>query len=401
MKRITPLLIATLASSAPLAAQWSAVTTPITGKLETVVFTSATNGFTAGSFQYMHKTTDGGATWTSAGSYDAKDLYFFDANNGYGASHVGSSMKKTTNGGATWSPITPPNSSSQWGTFATSATTCYFIATDDKVHKSINSGSSFTTFTITTTSSLTDIWFTDANTGYITSDGGVIYKTTNAGSTWTTNYTGAPGTWLTSIYFVNTNLGFACGANGMVLKTTNAGGSWTLLTTNSTAMLSCVRFYDGINGIVVGYGGTILHTVDGGATWVQDVSNTTKWLYSAAYTGSASSAIVVGDSGTVLKNTSIPSGIYDHGTDVLTELNCFPNPANDLITLNVTSSINEQAIPEIYALNGSLVKSFAGVGMIPGENVIRLNIADLAPGIYFIRMNAHEGFIERKIAIVR
>src|SRR6185295_5695787 len=100
---------------------WNVIPTAMTGKLESVVFTSATTGFTSGSFQYIYKTTNGGTTWAAAGSYDAKDLYFFDANNGYsaGVAETGT-MKNTTNAGSSWTTLTPPNSSSMWGTFATS-----------------------------------------------------------------------------------------------------------------------------------------------------------------------------------------------------------------------------------------------------------------------------------------
>jgi photosystem II stability/assembly factor-like uncharacterized protein len=402
MKKTTLLVAIVIALSNTLSAQWTTISTPITGKLQTVVFTSPTNGFTAGAFQYMHKTTDGGSTWTSGGNYDAIDLYFFDANNGYGSSVVGSSMKKTTNGGTTWTPITPPNSSSMWGTFATSATTCYFIATDNKIHKSVNSGSSFTTVTISGANYFTDIWFTDANTGYISSQGGIIYKTTNAGGSWSVNYTiNPPGTQLLSIYFVNTNLGFACGTGGTILRTTNAGASWTALTTGSTAILSGIRFFDAINGIAVGYGGTILRTVDGGNSWVADASNTTKWLYSISYTGTASSAVIVGDSGAVLKNTNIPSGINDLQTAAVKEINCFPNPANDFTMLNIVATSNGQVSPQLFDVNGSFVKSFTAINLIPGENAIRLDIADLASGIYFLHVNSGAAFIEKKIVVVR
>jgi photosystem II stability/assembly factor-like uncharacterized protein len=398
----TLLILAGLSFSEFASAQWTSVSTAITGKLETVVFTSPTDGFTAGAFQYIYKTTNGGTSWSSAGNYDAKDLYFFDANNGYAAGVAGTgTMKNTTNAGGTWTNLTPPNSSSIWGTFATSASTCYFIATDKKVHKSVNSGGSFVSTTLTVTFSLTDIWFTDANNGYVTSQDGIIFKTTNAGSTWTTNFTAAAGTQLNAIYFVNTNLGFACGTNGTVLRTTNAGTSWTALTTGTSFPLNAVRFFDAINGVAVGYGGTIIHTTNGGTTWSTDVSNTTKWLYSIAYTGSPSSIIVVGDSGAVLKNTNEPSGINNQQAISSNAINCFPNPANDFTMLTIMSNDNQKVSPEIYDMNGACVKLLGEMELTRGENEIQLDLADLPSGIYFLRLNCEGTILEKKISVIR
>ncbi|HEU4716816.1 MAG TPA: YCF48-related protein [Bacteroidia bacterium] len=399
MKKLFSFLLPAL-SAGTLSAQWTPVSTAMSGKLETVVFTSPSDGFAAGSFQYMYKTVDGGSTWLSAGSYDAKDIYFFDANHGYAAGVAGTgTMKSTTNGGSSWTTLTPPNSSSIWGTFATSASTCYFIATDKKVHKSTNSGGSFTSVTLSITFSPTDIWFTDANTGFITTQDGIIFKTTNAGGSWSNSFS-VSGVQLNSIYFVNTNLGFACGTNGAVLKTTNGGTSWTALVTGTTSPLNCVRFYDALNGLAVGYGGTIIRTADGGTTWTSDNSNTTRWLYSISYTSSAAAAVIVGDSGTVLKNTNIPIGISEPAAS-LSSINCFPNPANGYISVSFRATKTADISPVIYDLDGRAVKSFSAFTASPGDNDIRLDVADLSPGAYLVRLDADDQPAFRKILITR
>jgi hypothetical protein len=114
----------------------------------------------------------------------------------------------------------------------------------------------------------------------------------------------------------------------------------------------------------------------------------------------ASSAVIVGDSGAVLKNTTIQVGINDPQAFSAAEINCYPNPATDFVTLSVPAYSNTMADAGIFTMNGTLVKSFSGTGLTPGENEIRLDLADLSPGVYFVRISAGETTSEKRIVLV-
>ncbi len=373
-----------LFSSHKINAQWTQQTSPTSSKLEGLYFTDSNIGFTSGSTTQMYKTTNGGQTWTSVGNYPARDIHFVDANNGYASSAAGAAngtMKKTTNGGTTWSAITPPNSSAYLGVFATSATTAYFINTEDKVIKSTNSGTTLSSYTIPLTTpgsqNLTDIFFTDSNTGFICAQGGKIFKTTNAGATWT-DLAVNNSTTLNAVFFINTATGYVAGTGGKILKTTDGGTTWTDKSTPAVAALNAIRFFDANNGLAVGLSGKIFRTVNGGDTWIAEESGTTSHLYNIFYL-SASSAVIVGDNGTILKNVNVLSGNeFIKNNDFA----FFPNPVVAASTLTVSNFNSYKNLTlEIYNTNGQLLKKDA----IKSDQY-QLNKSDYGSGIYLVHL---------------
>lgn len=385
------LLTAVIANS--IFAQWNIVSTSITGKLESVYFTSSTVGFTSGAFNQLHKTTDGGATWSSLGSTACKDIFFYDANTGYAAGVAGmGTMKKTTNGGTSWTAITPPNSSSVWGVYATSATTVYFIATDAKVHKSTNSGTSFSTFNLPSSNYPTDIFFTDANTGYITDQSTKIWKTTNGGSSWSNIYSVA-GTMMNAVHFVDANNGYVAAQGGKVYKTTNAGASWTLCTTGYAYSLYSIRFWDVNNGLAAGMGGNILRTTNGGNSWTIESTGTTRSIYSIYYT-SATSAVAVGDSGLVVRNVNL-SGNEDLSNHLEKEVTVFPNPSDGAFNLLSTNPLSESEV-EVYNSHGEIVAKFNMANLFTG---LSIDLSSHPSGNYFIHVSTLNGRFTKKVVI--
>lgn len=373
--------------------QWVQQTSPTSSKLEALYFINSNIGFTSSSnVSHMYKTTDGGQTWASVGNYPARDISFVDANNGYASSAAGSpngTMKKTTNGGTTWSAITPPNSSAYLGVFATSATTAYFINTEDKVIKSTNSGANLTSYTIPLTNpgsqNLTDIFFTDSNTGFICAQGGKIFKTTNAGATWS-DLAVNNSTTLNMLFFVNASIGYAAGSGGKVLKTTDGGTTWVDKSTEPVSALNAIRFFDANNGLAVGLSGKIFKTTNGGDTWTAETSGTTAHLYNIFYL-SASSAVIVGDNGTILKNTNLLSANEFTKND---DFNFFPNPITDssILTVKNIDSYTNLTV-DVYAINGQLLKS----DTIKHDQYL-LNKADYKAGVYILNLKEDNQIIK-------
>jgi len=68
------------------------------------------------------------------------------------------------------------------------------------------------------------------------------------------------------------------------------------------------------------------------------------------------------------------------------DFKAYPNPSDDFITIE-SNSKNSQKIREIeiVSVNGAILKSF-------NSNFERLNIADLTPGIYFLKIMTEERF---------
>jgi hypothetical protein len=63
----------------------------------------------------------------------------------------------------------------------------------------------------------------------------------------------------------------------------------------------------------------------------------------------------------------------------------FPNPATETITLNMTKFSTHDLI-EIYNATGQIIKS-----LTPSYAATKLNISDLSPGFYYIRLKNNKG----------
>lgn len=77
-------------------------------------------------------------------------------------------------------------------------------------------------------------------------------------------------------------------------------------------------------------------------------------------------------------------------------LNIFPNPASDIITINIDKVSNENMILNIYSGIGALVKS-----ELLKQNQQQINISDLNNGIYMIEVKSKEWTGKHKLIIQR
>jgi photosystem II stability/assembly factor-like uncharacterized protein len=371
MKKITFALALLFSFSAHC--QWTSVTSGTGQKIDAIHFNDALNGYCAGGFTNILKTTNGGNTWTSTSTLNARDISF-SGTTGYIASVSGTAISKSTNGGTTWTSLTPPTSNSLWGVAAVSSTTAYVVGTGGVMWRTTNGGTSFSVLSTGTVSELvTDVVFTSATTGMILSQGSGIKRTTNGWTTWTLVQ---PALSMTEMCFVDANIGYAVGSSNKVFKTIDGGASWTQLTLGLTGTihLEGVHFFDANNGIAVGLSGKIVYTNDGGTTWNLQNSGVTTHLRDVRML-SATKAVVVGDNGKILKNESITW----LGTDDLNlgKVTIYPNPVNN--TLNIKSEQPFDAV-RITDMAGHVVSELKTAF----ESEMQIDMAACATGIYFV-----------------
>ena len=209
----------------------------------------------------IHKTSDGGDSWTeqvnqsSTGAYSSyRCLAFINCDTGY-VGNLGPGdwvnktsdpvlMYKTYDGGATWSEVTTiPNTHNPKGI-------CGMQALDDG--KTIVAVGRY-------------------------DDPAIFFKSTDKGLTWTTKDIGASegAEGLVDIHFFNPDTGLICGKrNGKsrIWYTTDGGNSFTQVETGNNDHTWKMYFVDRMNGyaMVSDYGGgpRLYHvTTDGGVTW--------------------------------------------------------------------------------------------------------------------------------------
>lgn len=231
-----------------------------------VHFLNSDTGYTAGYQASIHRTLDGGKTWSHQkmgnylfGSYAS--VFFTDFNNGFvfGGESLGADapclIAKTTDAGITWNEI-----STGYKGFLNS---CYF---------------------------------TSPTTGFAVGYGGLILKTEDGGNTWVKKTNNSPD--LFSIFFVSPLVGYATGA-ATILKTTDGGEVWTNIIPGSvTAVyLREIYFSDASTGFMIG-DNSLYKTTDGGTTWNATVIDNNLRSLSVI----DPTTIYVGGSGTIFKS---------------------------------------------------------------------------------------------------
>lgn len=80
---------------------------------------------------------------------------------------------------------------------------------------------------------------------------------------------------------------------------------------------------------------------------------------------------------------------------------CYPNPANNEITLNFNLTQNNTILIDIADINGKVVKTVLNDYLHAGSQQVKTNINDLANGIYFIKTTTSAGTFTSKIIVAK
>lgn len=293
----------------------------------------------------MHKTIDGGKTWTrledTLSNFDRKGIFFLDEMTGYYGGGDGFFIYKTIDGGATWA-------SQHTGSMSSIIDAMYFM---------------------------------DKDTGIIAGwYGPKIARTTNGGTTWNdvTNKYGVYG-----MHFPSHRVGYAVASDQsnvpVIIKTTDFGNTWIQVystPSNNPKFFSAIHCTNPETCYAVGDSGFIVKTTDGGVLWSQETSGTTQNLNSIFCIGN--SCFAAGDDAVLLRTTveghaEVTSRKRVHAPIIR------PNPAQhrlffDSIPMGTTSI-------DIFNVNARPLLSLRN----PQSN-LEVDIADWSAGLYVIRL---------------
>ena len=198
---------------------------------------AGTQGYAAGDFGTLLRTTDAGATWTGlrSGTFTGlTEVQAIDADSVFAGG--GCVARRSDDGGTTFKRLA-------------------FTPVESSCREQLAAG-----------------WFVSRTTGYLVLTDGTVLRTDNDGDTFAQRNP-VPGTRAqggtaqpTDIVFVSDQIGLAATADGHIYRTADGASSWTLVSTSTRAVRS-LTFVDALHGVAVGDAGLYMTTADGGTTW--------------------------------------------------------------------------------------------------------------------------------------
>jgi photosystem II stability/assembly factor-like uncharacterized protein len=394
LKPLTTLVAAACLSASN--AQWTQITSPYSGNMWCIKFFNANVGY-IGTNTVLMRTDDGGNTWTNIPTSVAliNGLAFPSATVGYyGANN--NVVAKTTDQGANWTQQNP--NISPFGITSLSfvdVNTGYAVGSGGVARKTTNGGVTWSTINPSVgLSDLQEVHFFNAQEGVCIAHDGKIRRTANGGTSWSLVTSGTTAN-LNDMHFVDPSIGYIVGGSGTILKTTNGGLSWTAQNSGITTALSSVCFKNALEGIAGGSGGLILRTSNGGATWVQEqigIFLGTMKINDIVYHNGR--YIAVGDQGRMATDQTNVGLAEDPDQGPM--LSLYPNPASDVVTVEVGEELPTDAGFQLVNSLGEVVLS----GPFRGR-MERIDIGHLSAGQYLVEVRSATARVRRKLLIQR
>jgi hypothetical protein len=98
-----------------------------------------------------------------------------------------------------------------------------------------------------------------------------------------------------------------------------------------------------------------------------------------------------------VQNTICTVGITEASSD--NNMDVYPNPVNMTANINLNLANTANVTVEVYTVSGALVSTTNQGKLAAGKNVIVLDAANLADGMYFVKVIAGESIITKKITV--
>jgi photosystem II stability/assembly factor-like uncharacterized protein len=393
--------------------------------LASVTFVDSLYGWVGDGTTGFHYTQDGGNSWFpgSGATVVPYSISMLNRSVGWAAGLSGSfgGIHKTTNGGLSWTQQYYAINRNYLGTGGltltrniTSGQTRNFSPDTGKVVQTSNGGASWTERTIADSiRQLGSVQFVDSLHGWITSlsPAGVL-RTVDGGVNWQFSHTqrGFP-----AISFIDTLRGWAVSYSPVtgIYRTLDGGSIWAFLYSfpvpGDDPTAKALSFIDSLNGWMfstIFYQGDlasgIYRTTDGGWSWYREHAGQPrtmgKGLMLDHYHGWA-----VGSGGVVLAYrlvNSVPE--RQLGTPKTFSLRQnYPNPFNSTTTIEYEVPRHTMLQLNVVDIQGRVVRELVHMVHEPGVYRVRFDATGLASGVYFCTMKTEFSITTQQMTFLK
>lgn len=409
---------------------------PVTQRHNDVYFVSPDTGWAVSGAAEIHRTNDGGRTWTRQffqSESHLRSVGFLDARRGF-AGNVGqgefgttdqTALYETDDGGETWTPV---------GIFhgRTPRGLCGMFVVNDSVVVAVGRVRGPAAFVRTTDRGLTwhskdmsayaagliDVYFSHPDTGFAVGltdpdhdrSRGVVLATTDGGETWEKRFTTSrTGEWFWKMSWPTRRTGYVSLQRNtrspiFFVKTSDGGETWDeKLFSSSHYFVQGIGFVDETTGWIGGNSFDPPYvTTDGGETWqpTQIGLRLNRFRFIGDSLGYAAGSTIhkfTGPASTGVADAAIPASSIDP---------VFPNPFNTFATLSYTLGTQEQVSVTVQDLLGRHVRTLRSEIQPPGSHAVTWDGTDhagqgVAGGVYFLVVRTGASVYTRPVVRMR
>jgi photosystem II stability/assembly factor-like uncharacterized protein len=277
-----------------------------------VHFVNKNFGVAVGYAGTILNTTNGGESWSlqKSGSEDqfVFDVFFNDENNGtavgisFGGNNEGTILR-TSDGGHRWYVQRNDIDDVLRRVVFINKDLGFIMGGFGKILKTLDGGNTWITIKDTINIVLEDIAFVDSDTGVAVGGAGIIYRTTDSGNSWSVKRTLGSHIFLNGVSFLDDKIVIAVGyeassRGGILFRSTDAGNSWSSSQSFEYGLNKICSFNQS-TAIVVGDSGIILKTTDSEISWNVQINPVKKRLTDVSFSN-ITDGIIVGFNGTIL-----------------------------------------------------------------------------------------------------
>jgi photosystem II stability/assembly factor-like uncharacterized protein len=410
---------------------WTTLSLTSANRIDDIYFHGKDIGWTAGGWNFkVHKTIDGGETWTPltlTNNQYLRSIKFFDENIGLCGSVASSGLPqaerlgalyRTTDGGTTWTNIAPsisPRPAGICGLAKAGESTMYGVGVwygPAFVIKSTDKGATWKYIDMSSyANSLIDAYFFNENEGFVTgsaaneSHGGIVLYTADGGKTWTqklrTNQM-ADRIWKIQTpdktHFFGSVESFAAETKTRMIRSSDRGQTWEIVTVDDDFTdIQMVGFIDRLHGWTGG-AEKLFETNDGGDTWAElDLGST---YYNRFFKTDNGTAYLTGRG--VFKFTreivtNIPEGPTTNND--IHSMDVSPNPASEKVTVTINFGNPTMAQLFLYSATGQSIKTLFSDVTPAGARSFTFDVSGMPAQSLVVALQTNEGILIRKVLV--
>ena len=385
-----------------------------------IKFENTTTAILVGEDGLIMKTTDNGNTWQEQSSGVVNTLYGNAIGNGTSIS-VGENgvILKTIDGGENWEIKASGTSLHLYDVEYMNNNNVVVCGEAGIMLLSTDIGETWSVVSSGTENTLKDIMnYKVQPVSFAVGSLMTILKSTNNGASWEQLQTQGLDYNLRSIAMISENEFLVVGEQGLILKTIDGGSNWIVpIVTLFNHDLNDVVFFNSNDGVIAADEGLILNTTDGGMTWSSTIApalSTISIDFMSVAFSSLTDGISVGENGVEIYTTdggatwsNRPPGIVLNGnpernSDVLKNINNFPNPFNPSTTISFDITKSGNVKVTVYDMTGKEVSRLFEGYASSGTQKLVFNASGLSSGIYFYTITG-DGFkpITQKMILIK